>query len=153
MKKEIGGHTIEVVLNGTGSVDPWSCDFARSINLGIMCTSDLGYFMLIDGNLVYKIERDNIAMELETLLATNYFDRWEEFEETWLKPHLEEKYCIKYWYTLEESIEGLKKRKKRDEVWKSIPEKKRREMYEYLKTFSKEEKEKWFEEKIKELGL
>ena len=28
MKKEIDGHTIEVVLNGTGSVDPWSCDFA-----------------------------------------------------------------------------------------------------------------------------
>ena len=32
-------------------------------------------------------------------------------------------------------------------------EKKRREMYEYLKTLSREEKEKWFEEKIKELGI
>jgi len=153
MKKEFDGHTIEVVLNGTGSVDPWSCEFARSIDLGIMCTSDLGYFMLIDGNLVYKIERGNIAVELETLLAKDYFDSWEKFEETWLKPHLEEKYCVKYWYTLEESIEGLKKRKKRDEVWKSIPEKKRRETYEYLKTLSREENEKWFEEKIKELGL
>jgi hypothetical protein len=153
MKKEFDGHTIEVVLNGTGSVDPWSCEFAKSIDLGIMCTSDLGYFMLIDGSRVYKIKRSDAAMELKELLAENYFDCWEEFEETWLKPHLEDKYCVEYWYTLEESIESLKERKKRDEVWKSFPEKKRREIYEYLKTLSREEKEKWFEEKIKELGL
>ena len=151
-KLELYGHTIEIRSNSTGSIDPWSLDYAQSIDLSLMCTSDLGEFMLIDGQKIYKFESFNQAHELHEMISNGIFDSWEQFEEEWLVPKIK-KYRMRYFGTLEESIESLKISKKRSIVWKSIPEKKRREVYEYLKTLSREENEKWYEDKFKELGI
>lgn len=151
-KLELYGHTIEIRGSGTGSIDPWSGDFANSIDLNLMCTADMAEFMLIDGQKIYKFESFNQAHELHEMISNGVFDSWEQFEEEWLVPKIS-KYRMRYFGTLEESIESLKISKKRDSVWKSIPQKKRREVYEYLKTLSREETEKWYEDKFKELGI
>ena len=88
-----------------------------------------------------------VAKDAEAVLES-----WEQFENEWLNP-LVKKYRVHDWGLLSEHIEGLKQAKKRDTVWKSIPEKKRREVYEYLKTLSREETEKWYERKFEELGI
>lgn len=151
-EKELFGHTIEIRGSGSGSIDPWSGDFARSINLGLMGTCDTAEFMLIDGQHIYRFHSSTPLMELHSFIEADVFESWEQFENEWLKP-LIEKYRAQDWGLLSEHIEGMKKAKKRDEVWKTIPEKKRREVYEYLKTLSIEEMENWYEEKFKELGI
>ena len=151
-KLELFGHTIEIRSNSTGSIDPWSSDYAQSIDLSLMCTSDLGEFMLIDGQHIYKFESFNQGLELHEMISNGIFDSWEQFMEEWLKPKVEKRRTMDFG-TLEESIESLKESKRRSTVWKSIPEKERRSVYEYLKTLSKEDTEKWYEDKFKELGI
>ena len=147
---ELFGHTIELCSSGSGSIDPWSGAYAHSINLSLWGTADIGEFMLIDGSKIYKLYSFTDAKELHDFITSDVFDSWEQFENEWLNPKIEKR-RVRYEGTLEESIETMKKSKKRSEVWDSIPEKKRREVYEYLKTLTKEETEKWYEEKIKEL--
>lgn len=151
-KFEIEGHTIEIRGSGTGSVDPWSGDFARSIDLGLMCTSDMAEFMLIDGQHIYKFESFNQAHGLHEMVCNGVFDSWEQFEDEWLKPKVEKRRIMDFGI-LDEHIEDMKISKKRSDVWKSIPEKKRRETYEFLKTLTKEETNNWYQEKFKELGI
>ena len=151
-EKELFGQTIEIRGSGSGSIDPWSGDFARSINLSLMGTCDMAEFMLIDGQHIYKFDSSTPLMELHSFIESGVLDSWEQFENEWLKP-LVDKYRVQDWGLLSEHIEDLKESKKRGNVWKSIPEKQRREVYEYLKTLSKEEKEKWYEDKFKELGI
>lgn len=151
-EKKLFGHTIEVRGSGSGSLDPWSGDFARSINLSLMCTSDMAEFMLIDGEHIYKFDSSTPLMELHSFIEADVLDSWEQFENEWLTP-LVKKRRVHDWGLLSEHIEGLKQSKKRDIVWKSIPQNKRREVYEYLKTLSREETEKWYERKFEELGI
>ena len=151
-KLELYGHTLEIRGSGTGSVDPWSQDFAHSIDVSLMCTSDMAEFMLIDGQKIYKFESFNQAHELHELISNGIFDSWEQFDDEWLVPKIRQHRTI-YFGTLDESIESLKEHKRRETVWESIPEKERRGVYEHLKTLSKEETEKWYEDKFKELGI
>lgn len=152
-KKELFGHTVEVRGSGTGSLDPWAGDYARSIDLSLMCTADMAEFMLIDGDHIYKFHRWNAARELHELLDSGIIESWEQFENEWLKPNLEKPWTLEDWGSLAEHKKSLDKSKKRSNVWKSIPEKKKREVYEYLKTLSREETEKWYEDKFKELEI
>ena len=149
---DLYGHTIDICSNGTGFIDPWSCKFASDIDLSLMVTSDIGEFMLIDGSHIYKFDSFNDARELHSFIDNGIFDSWEQFEKEWLKPRLKKRW-LRVDGTLEDSINSLIKHKMRDEVWESFPQKERREVYEYLKTLSREEKEKWYEDKIKELGI
>ena len=154
MKAELKlhGHTIEIRSNGTGSIDPWSLDFAHSIDLSLMCTADMAEFMLIDGTHIYQFVSFNDGAELHEYIKCEMFDTWEEFEREWLNPKIEKRRIL-YEGTLEDSIKGLKVSKKRDLVWKSIPKAKHREVYEQLKKLSKEKMEEWYEEKFKEYGI
>lgn len=144
------GHSIELRSCGTGSCDPWSLDYARSINLGLMCTTDCANFMLIDCNEIYKFDRNNDVQELYQMISNCIFDSWDMFTDQWLKDKIE-KQRIDYLGTLEDSKKGLDESKKRDNVWKSIPKDKRTEVYKYLKTLSDEDRKKWYQDKIKEL--
>lgn len=146
------GHTIDICSNSTGFIDPWSCKFASDIDLSLMVTSDIGEFMLIDGSHIYKFESFNDARELHNFIDSGVFDSWEQFEKEWLKPRLKKR-RLRYDGTLDDSINSLIKHKMRDEVWKSFPQKYRREIYQHLKALSREETEKWYEDKIKELGI
>lgn len=144
------GHTIELRTNGTGSIDPWSEQYAMDIDLSIMCTADMAKFMLIDGDNIYKFDSFNDSMELHNLIDSNAFDTWDSFVSGWLNPMIEKK-RVRDLGSLEESKRSLDESKKRDNVWKSIPKDKKREVYEYLKTLSKEEREEWYKNKISEL--
>jgi hypothetical protein len=53
-KTEIEGHSIEIRTNRTGSIDPWSLDYATENNIRLMITSDMGVFILIDGEDIYR---------------------------------------------------------------------------------------------------
>lgn len=53
--KEIDGHTIEIRYSGSGSIDPWTGDYARELGVGLMGTSDVRNFVLVDGNLIYRL--------------------------------------------------------------------------------------------------
>ena len=154
MKAELKlhGHTIEICSSGTGSIDPWSLDFARRIDLSLMCTADMAEFMLIDGTHIYKFRSFNDGAELHEYITCEVFDTWEEFEREWLNPKIEKRHIF-YEGTLEDSIKNLKISKKRNLVWKSIPNEKHREVYEQLKKLSKEKREEWYEEKFKEYGI
>ncbi len=54
-KTEIDGHSIEIKSNHTGSIDPWSLDYATKNNISLLITSDTGIFILIDGEDVYRV--------------------------------------------------------------------------------------------------
>ena len=52
-KKEVDGHIIEYRYGSTGSIDPWSLDFADKNNIGLIVTDDVAYYYLVDNNDVY----------------------------------------------------------------------------------------------------
>ena len=52
--KKIGGHTVELTSNSTGSLDPWFSEIIMKYNIFAMCTSDIGYFLKIDDD-IFKI--------------------------------------------------------------------------------------------------
>lgn len=56
-KKEIDGHTIEYSYGSTGSIDPWSLDFANQNNIALIVTSDIAYYFLVDNSEIFKDKR------------------------------------------------------------------------------------------------
>ena len=144
---EFDGHKIEFRSSGSGSLDPWTSEYARSLGVGIMCTSDIGEFMLIDDEHIYKFESCNQAYELSTMLREGIIDNWEMFEKEWLEPFLKRREHNDFG-TIEEHRESVRKMKERDTVWKAIPEKHRRTVYEYLKTLGKEETFRWYDDML-----
>lgn len=50
------GHTFEFKGCSTGSIDPWSLDYADKNEISLMITSDLADFILIDGDTLYKLK-------------------------------------------------------------------------------------------------
>ena len=111
--KEIDGHTIEIRYSGSGSIDPWTGDYARELGVGLMGTSDIGEFVLVDGNLIYRLRNGYIPFmaSIENL----------SFEEVMgiLSTH-------DSFGTLEESKKGIDELKiENDKVKKMTPEEKR----------------------------
>lgn len=150
MEYKIDGHTIEFRGSGTGSIDPWSGVYADEIGVSVMCTADMAEFMLIDGSHIYKFDSFNDARHLTTRIEEGTL-AWEEFA-TWLDDMIKKRH-IRDFGLLEDSYRDLESLKRHNEVWKSFNEKEKRAAYEYVKTLSKEEKEKWYEDKFKELGI
>lgn len=99
---EIEGHKVIVSPSSTGSVDPWSLDYAIKNNIGLMCTSDMATFALIDGENIYRLKWFGINID-EICHGT-----WEEFRakfENYVERAFEQ--------TLSESINDLKELKRR----------------------------------------
>lgn len=87
----IEGHTLEYSYSGTGSRDPWTSKFLRdhNINKFMLCTADVAYFILVDGDTVYKHRSDISKFE-----DVKEMSSWEEVQD-WLNMHCDEPYSLK----------------------------------------------------------
>ena len=54
-KIEIDGHSFEFRICSTGSIDPWSLDYAIKNSINFMISDDMTYFVLLDGDSIYKL--------------------------------------------------------------------------------------------------
>lgn len=103
-KVEIEGHTFEFRYSGTGSLDPWSGDYADENNISLMVTSDVAFFMLVDGDDLYRMREDgHVFIEDDIKTYTEAMD--------WLNKHAE------YRGSLMERIHSLKEYKKRCDAY------------------------------------
>lgn len=103
-KKEIEGHTFEYSYSGTGSLDPWSGDYAHENNISLMVTSDVAFFVLVDGDSLYRMRCDGYSF------VDSNFTTYNEVME-WLSKHAEPKGSLK------ESIQSLKEYKERCDAY------------------------------------
>ena len=87
----IEGHTLEYSYSGTGSRDPWTSKYLRdhNINKFMLCTADVAYFILVDGDTVYKTIGNGSSFE-DVMKMTS----WEDAQ-TWLNKNCEEPYSLK----------------------------------------------------------
>ena len=97
------GHTIEFRECSTGSIDPWSLDYADENKIPLMITSDMADFVLIDGDILYKLKGYG-SKPLEPLLdgTIQGFDNVMQLINKIAYP----------FGSLKESVEKLSKRKK-----------------------------------------
>lgn len=74
------GHTIEFRGSGTGSLDPWSGDYAHEQGVSMMCTADMAEFALIDGEYVYKIKHGaySVYNEIKNAIDNKTASSWED---------------------------------------------------------------------------
>lgn len=98
--KEIEGHRFEWSYSSTGSIDPWSLDFCETHHISLVCTADVAFFILVDGNEIWKEKGYGSSFQDEE------FKCYEDCL-AWL-----EKNC-RYEGTLEESLKSLKEYKER----------------------------------------
>ena len=103
-KTEIEGRSIEIRGNRTGSIDPWSLDYATENNIRLMITSDMGVFILLDGEDIYRT--NSWGIELSEKLINGEINTFQGVME-WLAKNSE-----KEEKTLSEMIEILNKIKK-----------------------------------------
>ena len=103
-KTKIDGHTIEIRSNNTGSIDPWSLDYADENGISLMITSDMAEFALVDGEDIYQIRNFRGSILGEKLINSE-FDTFDEVID-WLNEN-----STKSRKTLSEMIDILSKRK------------------------------------------
>ena len=106
-KAEIDGHTLEFRMSGTGSIDPWSGDYAHDNKIALMVTADCARFILVDGDHIYK------EKGFGKLFHDCGIETWEQAQD-WL-----DKYCYDKG-SLKESLNNLAELK---EKWGSKKEK------------------------------
>lgn len=66
----VGPHTVEVSYSGSGMYSPWHLHAMEQNNIQTMMTSDVGYFVRIDKNEIYKVECGN-----PYLFVTEYVEK------------------------------------------------------------------------------
>ncbi len=79
----VAGHTVEIRYSPTGMYDPWTLDYARKKGVSMMCTSDTGQFLLVDGEYVYKLRCGRTIsfaryIENDVIDSSEMFDLWLE---------------------------------------------------------------------------
>ena len=116
MEYKIDEHTLSFEWSGSGSIDPWSGAYAREIGVSQWGTSDIGNFVLVDGDGVYRLR--------SSLVRFNDF--WEKSDKTWetaLKWVEDNK--ERYFGSLEEIKKDLDERKKKQDEYNAMtPEEK-----------------------------
>lgn len=65
------GHTLEFRGCSTGSIDPWSLDYARENNIRLVGTSDIATFMLVDGDDIFKLKGSSLDALLSLINSNN----------------------------------------------------------------------------------
>jgi len=151
-KYKIEGHTVEVRISGTGSCDPWSQAYADKIGVSLMCTADMAVFMLVDDSRVFRLEDWSLGHGDALRDALQSFPSWDAFEREWLQAAIK-RGTVTERGTLEESRAHLDEARRRERVWKAMPQTKRREVYEHLKTLGPEDVKDWYRERYKALGI
>ena len=51
----LDGHKIEEEVSGSGSIDPWTAEKARELDIPLMGSSDLGTYIRIDEEKIYRL--------------------------------------------------------------------------------------------------
>lgn len=97
-KFEIEGHTLEFRSSGSGSIDPWTIDYADEHKIGLMGTCDIRDYLLVDGDLIYEVRNCRAPSFYESNI-----DNWKDASE-WIENNTR-----KSIQTLTESIDSIKK--------------------------------------------
>lgn len=137
MEINIDGHSAEYRVSPSGSLDPWTSDYANSLGVGIMCTADMAGFILIDGEHIYKLKNGIFSV----VLSNEKFNSWDSFNE-WLLENKE-----RYFGTLSQSKSDVDEMKKANEKIKSMTESERKEYFRE----EREKRRKRREEQIKKM--
>ena len=117
-KVEIEGHTIELRGSSTGSIDPWTLEYAIKKDVALWCTSDLGLFALVDDDHILKL-RGCTTVEFYDIVQDDGFQTWADVED-WLNKNIERDFG-----SLEESKKDIDERKRKDDEYKAMaPEEK-----------------------------
>ena len=66
-----GNHKVEIESSPTGSIDPWSLDYARENNIRLVGTSDIATFMLVDGDDIFKLKGSSLDALLSLINSNN----------------------------------------------------------------------------------
>lgn len=131
MVYNIDGHTVEIRYSSSGSIDPWSGDYAREIGVSQWGTADIANFALVDGDTIYRF-RGSGSRKFEHYFENHVFDEPGMFE-LWLEEMTDRKFG-----SLKELKAILDERKKRNDEYEAMtPEEK------------EEYKRKWREERDK----
>lgn len=113
-----GHHCLEFEMSGSGSIDPWSGAYARGIGVTQWGTADLGDFVLVDGDGVYRLRST----------PTRFNDFWQKSDKTWetaIKWVEDNKES--YFGSLKEMKKDLDERKKKQDEYNAMtPEEKER---------------------------
>ena len=146
------GHTIEFRGSGTGSLDPWSADYAHEQGVSMMCTTDMAEFALVDGEYVYKIRHGFVRVynELKNAIDNKTASCWHEVFAIF------NKYITSEFQTLTNSKHSIDIMKMQHEKFEKLS-KKEKEAYmenwrkerDMLIGMSDDEKKAFFEEKEK----
>lgn len=67
----IKGHTLEFRTSSSGSIDPWTMDYASEHKIGLIGTADIKDFVKVDNTWIYKITRGFTASSIASILTTN----------------------------------------------------------------------------------
>lgn len=103
------GHTVEITISGSGSLDPWTAEYANSIGLNLMCTSDMANFILVDGEKIYRLERLGVIKAISELKEVTDLDAW-----------LSDPRNVRDFGTLEEQKKSCDKMKAESDRFKSL---------------------------------
>ena len=112
------GHTIDLSVSGSGSIDPWTSDYARENGVSCWGTCDMGLFALVDGEKIFKMK---IGRQLHIIEAfkNEKISSWDEaltifnkFVDRELGLLSESKHSIDIQKMQEEKIKKLTKKEK-----------------------------------------
>lgn len=144
------GHTIEFRGSGTGSLDPWSGDYAHEQGVSIMCTADMASFVLIDGERVFRIKHGLIPLynELKEALENDKVASWDDafaifskYVDREFEPLSKSKHGIDIMKMHHEKFEKLTKKEK-EAYWD-----KWRKEREIIRNMSNDEKKAFYDER------
>lgn len=153
-KIEIFGHTIEFRGSGTGSLDPWSGDYAHEQNVNMMCTADMASFALIDGERVFRIKHGIIPLynELKEALENDKVTSWDDafaifskYIDREFEPLSKSKHGIDIMKMHHEKFEKLSKKEK-EAYWDEYRKKRA-----IVRSMSDEERKAYLEEKNRKI--
>ena len=122
MEYKIEGHTLEFKLSSSGSIDPWSGEYAKKIGVSQWGTSDMGKFVLVDGDDIYR-------MRWGEVLFSSFFEASDKTWDSamrWIEKNKE-----RHFGSLKEMKQLLDERKKEQDEYNAM---------------TKEEKEKYLAE-------
>lgn len=83
----IKGHTLEFRTSSSGSIDPWTMDYASEHKIGIIGTADIKDFVKVDNTWIYKITRGFTA-SFYNKYSNDELKTWEEVQD-WLNNNCE----------------------------------------------------------------
>jgi hypothetical protein len=74
----LDGHTLDFRYGNSG-VDPWTTDYAWSMNVGLVNTCDVVPYLMVDGEEIYRV-RSTEYLEMLERLTDGELPSWDSFK-------------------------------------------------------------------------